>query len=91
MPLMAVQDSSRWWASVEAASYQYTLLSDGLGGTARMGAEKSAKNWRRCPELADVNSDQQDNGGAEMNSGLRPRRHHGTAGNRRTSRQQSVK
>lgn len=61
--LMAVQDI-RVGGRQSNASYQYTLLSDDRG-TARMGAENPQK-LAILPELADVNSDQQDNG-AEMN------------------------
>lgn len=47
------------------ASYQYTLLSDDLAAL-REWEPKIRKKLATLPELADVNSDQQDNG-AEMN------------------------
>ncbi len=59
---MAVQDIRV--GGRQAASYQYTLLFD-FGGAARVGSRKYAKRSRPAA-LADVNSDQQDNG-AEMN------------------------
>jgi multidrug efflux pump len=47
------------------ASYQYTLLSDDLAAL-REWEPKIRKALAALPQLADVNSDQQDNG-AEMN------------------------
>ncbi|XNM73418.1 efflux RND transporter permease subunit [Escherichia coli] len=55
---------SRWWASVERQLPVHVVIRR-PGGTARMGAE-IGKKLATLPELADVNSDQQDNG-AEMN------------------------
>ncbi len=55
---------SRWWASVERQLPVHVVIRR-PGGTARMGAENPQK-LATLPELADVNSDQQDNG-AEMN------------------------
>ena len=61
--LMAVQDI-RVGGRQSNASYQYTLAVRRPVGAARMGAE-DPQNPATLPELADVNSDQQDNG-AEM-------------------------
>ncbi len=84
--LMAVQDI-RVGGRQSNASYQYTLLSD--LAALREWEPKIRKKLATLPELADVNSDQQDNGAGDR-SGLRSR-HHGTAGNRRAGRQQPVK
>ncbi|MDU3055415.1 MAG: efflux RND transporter permease subunit, partial [Escherichia coli] len=62
--LMAVQDI-RVGGRQSNASYQYTLLSDDLAAL-REWEPKIRKKLATLPELADVNSDQQDNG-AEMN------------------------
>ena len=62
--LMAVQDI-RVGGRPSNASYQYTLLSDDLAAL-REWEPKIRKKLATLPELADVNSDQQDNG-AEMN------------------------
>ena len=62
--LMAVQDI-RVGGRQSNASYQYTLLSDDLAAL-REWEPKIRKAFSTLPELADVNSDQQDNG-AEMN------------------------
>lgn len=62
--LMAVQDI-RVGGRQANASYQYTLLSDDLAAL-REWEPKIRAAFARLPELADVNSDQQDNG-AEMN------------------------
>ena len=62
--LMAVQDI-RVGGRQSNASYQYTLLSDDLAAL-REWEPKIRKKLAILPELADVNSDQQDNG-AEMN------------------------
>ena len=61
--LMAVQDI-RVGGRQSNASYQYTLLSDDLAAL-REWEPKIRKALAALPELADVNSDQQDNG-AEM-------------------------
>ncbi|MEB7922728.1 multidrug efflux RND transporter permease subunit MdtC [Atlantibacter hermannii] len=61
--LMAVQDI-RVGGRQSNASYQYTLLSDDLAAL-REWEPKIRKAFSTLPELADVNSDQQDNG-AEM-------------------------
>jgi len=61
--LMAVQDI-RVGGRQSNASYQYTLLSDDLAAL-REWEPKIRKALSALPELADVNSDQQDNG-AEM-------------------------
>ncbi|MFT3543570.1 multidrug efflux RND transporter permease subunit MdtC [Klebsiella pneumoniae] len=61
--LMAVQDI-RVGGRQSNASYQYTLLSDDLSAL-REWEPKIRKALAALPELADVNSDQQDNG-AEM-------------------------
>jgi multidrug efflux pump len=61
--LMAVQDI-RVGGRQANASYQYTLLSDDLAAL-REWEPKIRKALAALPELADVNSDQQDNG-AEM-------------------------
>ncbi|HBR4185268.1 TPA: multidrug efflux RND transporter permease subunit MdtC [Klebsiella pneumoniae] len=61
--LMAVQDI-RVGGRQSNASYQYTLLSDDLSAL-REWEPKTRKALAALPELADVNSDQQDNG-AEM-------------------------
>ncbi|HIG2101182.1 TPA: multidrug efflux RND transporter permease subunit MdtC [Klebsiella pneumoniae] len=61
--LMAVQDI-RVGGRQSNASYQYTLLSDDLSAL-REWEPKIRKTLAALPELADVNSDQQDNG-AEM-------------------------
>ena len=61
--LMAVQDI-RVGGRQSNASYQYTLLSDDLAAL-REWEPKIRQALSRLPELADVNSDQQDNG-AEM-------------------------
>ncbi|STU27645.1 multidrug transporter MdtC [Klebsiella pneumoniae] len=61
--LMAVQDI-RVGGRQSNASYQYTLLSDDLSAL-REWEQKIRKALAALPELADVNSDQQDNG-AEM-------------------------
>jgi multidrug efflux pump len=60
---MAVQDI-RVGGRQANASYQYTLLSDDLSAL-REWEPKIRKALAALPELADVNSDQQDNG-AEM-------------------------
>ncbi len=60
---MAVQDI-RVGGRQSNASYQYTLLSDDLSAL-REWEPKIRKALAALPELADVNSDQQDNG-AEM-------------------------
>ncbi|MBQ4923404.1 MULTISPECIES: multidrug efflux RND transporter permease subunit MdtC [Citrobacter] len=62
--LMAVQDI-RVGGRQANASYQYTLLSDDLAAL-REWEPKIRKALAALPQLADVNSDQQDNG-AEMN------------------------
>ncbi|WP_024553727.1 efflux RND transporter permease subunit, partial [Franconibacter helveticus] len=62
--LMAVQDI-RVGGRQANASYQYTLLSDDLAAL-REWEPKIRAAFAKLPELADVNSDQQDNG-AEMN------------------------
>ena len=62
--LMAVQDI-RVGGRQANASYQYTLLSDDLAAL-REWEPKIRKKLATLPELADVNSDQEDNG-AEMN------------------------
>ncbi len=62
--LMAVQDI-RVGGRQANASYQYTLLSDSLPAL-REWEPKIRKALSALPQLADVNSDQQDNG-AEMN------------------------
>uniref|UniRef100_UPI0028A94AE6 efflux RND transporter permease subunit n=1 Tax=Pseudescherichia sp. TaxID=2055881 RepID=UPI0028A94AE6 len=62
--LMAVQDI-RVGGRQSNASYQYALLSDDLGDL-REWEPKIRKALAALPQLADVNSDQQDNG-AEMN------------------------
>ncbi|EAU6761016.1 multidrug efflux RND transporter permease subunit MdtC [Salmonella enterica] len=62
--LMAVQDI-RVGGRQANASYQYTLLSDSLAAL-REWEPKIRKTLSALPQLADVNSDQQDNG-AEMN------------------------
>ena len=62
--LMAVQDI-RVGGRQANASYQYTLMSDDLPAL-REWEPKIRKALAALPELADVNSDQQDNG-AEMN------------------------
>ncbi|HEC6691013.1 TPA: multidrug efflux RND transporter permease subunit MdtC [Salmonella enterica subsp. enterica serovar Virchow] len=62
--LMAVQDI-RVGGRQANASYQYTLLSDSLAAL-REWEPKIRKALSALPQLADVNSDQQDNG-AEMN------------------------
>lgn len=62
--LMAVQDI-RVGGRQSNASYQYTLLSDDLAAL-REWEPKIRKALAALPQLADVNSDQQDNG-AEMN------------------------
>ncbi|PWF49686.1 multidrug transporter subunit MdtC [[Kluyvera] intestini] len=62
--LVAVQDI-RVGGRQSNASYQYTLLSDDLSAL-REWEPKIRKALASLPELADVNSDQQDNG-AEMN------------------------
>jgi len=61
--LMAVQDIRVGGRSANA-SYQYTLLSDSLADL-RTWEPKIRKAFASLPQLADVNSDQQDNG-AEM-------------------------
>jgi multidrug efflux pump len=61
---VAVQDI-RVGGRQSNASYQYTLLSDDLSAL-REWEPKIRKALASLPELADVNSDQQDNG-AEMN------------------------
>ena len=61
--LMAVQDI-RVGGRQSNASYQYTLLSDDLSAL-REWEPRIRKALAALPELADVNSDQQDNG-AEM-------------------------
>ena len=61
--LMAVQDI-RVGGRQSNASYQYTLLSDDLAQL-REWEPKIRQALSKLPELADVNSDQQDNG-AEM-------------------------
>lgn len=61
--LMAVQDI-RVGGRQSNASYQYTLLSDDLTAL-REWEPKIRQALSKLPELADVNSDQQDNG-AEM-------------------------
>lgn len=61
---MAVQDI-RVGGRQANASYQYTLLSDDLAAL-REWEPKIRKKLATLPELADVNSDQEDNG-AEMN------------------------
>ena len=61
--LMAVQDI-RVGGRQSNASYQYTLMSDDLAAL-REWEPKIRKALKALPELADVNSDQQDNG-AEM-------------------------
>ncbi|WP_312730761.1 multidrug efflux RND transporter permease subunit MdtC [Atlantibacter hermannii] len=61
--LMAVQDI-RVGGRQSNASYQYTLLSDDLAAL-REWEPKIRKAFSTLPELANVNSDQQDNG-AEM-------------------------
>lgn len=61
---MAVQDI-RVGGRQSNASYQYTLLSDDRAAL-REWEPKIRKKLATLPELADVNSDQQDNG-AEMN------------------------
>ncbi len=61
---MAVQDI-RVGGRQANASYQYTLLSDSLAAL-REWEPKIRKALSALPQLADVNSDQQDNG-AEMN------------------------
>ncbi len=58
--LMAVQDI-RVGGRQSNASYQYTLLSDDLSAL-REWEPKIRKALAALPELADVNSDQQDNG-----------------------------
>ena len=77
--LMAVQDI-RVGGRQANASYQYTLLSDDLAAL-REWEPKIRKALAALPQLADVNSDQQDNG-AEMDADLRSR-HHVTSGDRR--------
>lgn len=62
---MAVQDI-RVGGRQSNASYQYTLLSDDLSAL-REWEPKIRKALAALPELADVNSDQQDNG-AEMDT-----------------------
>jgi len=62
--LMAVQDI-RVGGRQANASYQFALLSDSLSDL-REWEPKIRKAFAALPELADVNSDQQDNG-AEMN------------------------
>ncbi|WNN47330.1 multidrug efflux RND transporter permease subunit MdtC [Siccibacter colletis] len=62
--LMAVQDI-RVGGRQSNASYQYTLLSDDLSAL-REWEPKIRSALAKLPTLADVNSDQQDNG-AEMN------------------------
>ncbi|XNM60502.1 efflux RND transporter permease subunit [Escherichia coli] len=62
--LMAVQDI-RVGGRQSNASYQYTLLSDDLAAL-RESETKIRKKLATLPELADVNSNQQDNG-AEIN------------------------
>ncbi|MDY0972997.1 multidrug efflux RND transporter permease subunit MdtC [Siccibacter turicensis] len=62
--LMAVQDI-RVGGRQSNASYQYTLLSDDLAAL-REWEPKIRSALAKLPTLADVNSDQQDNG-AEMN------------------------
>ena len=62
--LMAVQDI-RVGGRQANASYQYTLLSDDLAAL-REWEPKIRKALAALPQLADVNSDRQDNG-AEMN------------------------
>lgn len=62
--LMAVQDIRVGGRSANA-SYQYTLLSDNLADL-RAWEPKIRQAFAKLPQLADVNSDQQDNG-AEMN------------------------
>ncbi|WP_435952954.1 multidrug efflux RND transporter permease subunit MdtC [Dryocola sp. BD626] len=61
--LMAVQDI-RVGGRQANASYQYTLLSDSLADL-RTWEPKIRQAFAKLPQLADVNSDQQDNG-AEM-------------------------
>ncbi len=61
--LMAVQDI-RVGGRQSNASYQYTLLSDDLAAL-REWEPKIRQALAKLPQLADVNSDQQDNG-AEM-------------------------
>jgi len=61
--LMAVQDIRVGGRSANA-SYQYTLLSDNLADL-REWEPKIRQAFAKLPQLADVNSDQQDNG-AEM-------------------------
>ncbi len=63
--LVAVQDI-RVGGRQANASYQYSLLSDDLSAL-REWEPKIRKALAALPQLADVNSDQQDNG-AEMNS-----------------------
>ncbi|WP_034943034.1 multidrug efflux RND transporter permease subunit MdtC [Erwinia oleae] len=58
--LMAVQDL-RAGGRESSASYQYTLLSDNLDDL-RLWEPKIRKAFATLPELADINSDQQDNG-----------------------------
>ena len=65
--LMAVQDI-RVGGRQSNASYQYTLLSDDLSAL-REWEPKIRKALAALPELADVNSDQQDNG-AEMDRSM---------------------
>ena len=60
---MAVQDI-RVGGRQANASYQYTLLSDDLAALREWG--QNPQKLATLPELADVNSDQEDNG-AEMN------------------------
>ena len=43
-------------------TYQYTLQADDLDRAAPLGRRGSQRALRRVPELADVNSDQQDRG-----------------------------
>ena len=54
------------------AQYQFTLLADSTDRTLQVGAEAHCRRCRTRPELADVNSDQQQ-GGLESDRDDRPR------------------
>ena len=65
------------------AQYQYTLQGDDLDELRTLGAAHAAQALRTLPQLADVNTDQQ-NKGLQTLAGHRPR-HRGAARHHRRS------
>ena len=81
--LQAAQDI-RVGGRSSSAQYQYTLQSDNVADLESMGAASCSQKLRTLPQLADVNSDQQNNGLQATWSSTATRRR-GSASRRRRS------